>query len=153
MLRTEQIFPISGPAKARKRQQRGGLQRMFAFLATVAIFLNLLVPMTHNAFAKGVGEGAFIEVCTQNGVAKINTAELLGDKSTPLGSSEKAFCDACPDCPLCWYGTAATLKEGGMGYPYFEENKVGTGPVRISANLIAELHWSRPALRAPPAFT
>lgn len=140
-----------GAYRARSRLRRGGLQRLFILLATFATALNLLVPLTHNAFAKSVGEDAFIEVCTQNGIQKINADQFQGEDEAAAKANSEGFCDACPDCPLCWYGTAAALKDGGLGYPYFSENKPDTRRTHVSPVLIPELHWSRPALRAPPA--
>ena len=146
-----QITSRSGGSKASLRRRPQGLRYLFSLLGMLAIFLNLLVPMTHNAFAQGMGDEAFVEVCTQNGIEKINAAELLSPGET-LQKNSEGFCDACPDCPLCWYGTAAALKVYGLGYPYIEDRDPNVIAIQSTPSRMAALHWTRPALRAPPAF-
>ncbi|MBL4906141.1 MAG: DUF2946 domain-containing protein [Sneathiella sp.] len=123
-------------------------EKLFGFLAMLAVALNFLVPVTHGLVSSAQA-GEFLEICTNNGIeiVKVNFASENSDAMDGMDEG----CPACPDCPLCQFGKTEILTF---------LNKENTHPPLIDAlrgsfvfpsqALEEDPPWGRPALRAPP---
>ena len=127
---------------------RGLWRRVFSLLAVVAISLNLLVPMTHSAMAAAGSDIEYVEICSKNGIERVAASELFGEEHQAIEGT--APCDACPDCPLCWFGANAALNI----IPVIElaqKQLIKSGvSSRQDIGLSSPPFWGHPALRGPP---
>lgn len=116
-----------------------------AIAALLAIFLNLLVPITHGLIASAEASEV-LEICTQNGVELVR---VQGDGVN--FTAEGKACPACADCPLCWFG-----KENQAFLLDAVSNPLNLQVLRaepledVAALASSRLMWQRPATRAPP---
>jgi|GEM_PF-4489395 len=81
---------------------RKTLDRLFSFLALIAVLFNFLAPVTHG-FMASAEAGEYVEICTKNGI------ELL-----PINSATNEITDTnlhaeCNTCPLCQIGKGQLL--------------------------------------------
>jgi len=116
-----------------------------AVIAVLAIFLNLLVPITHGLLSSA-DASEVIEICTQNGV------ELVRISGSDVGmTADGEACPACADCPLCWFGKENQVVLLNTIIQLQNLELVQTGPFVNSSILTANnLQWRWPVARAPP---
>ncbi|MBE7636456.1 hypothetical protein GUA87_06330 [Sneathiella sp. P13V-1] len=141
-----------GPHKPLKHtfneSRKGVWGRVFAFLAILAISLNLMVPMTHSAYAAAASGSDFIEVCTKNGIELVSAKEIFGEEQQAAADAEP--CDACPDCPLCWFG--GNVGVNNVAVVALAQKQLISSGISLSEEIgfSSPPFWGYPALRAPP---
>ena len=116
-----------------------------AVIALLAIFLNLLVPITHGLLSSAEASEV-LEICTQNGIELVRVSGA--DKGM---TAEGKACPACADCPLCWFGkeNQAFLPDTITQFSGLE--LIVPEPFENSSQFISnnsQSYW--PASRAPP---
>ncbi|WP_169566072.1 DUF2946 domain-containing protein [Sneathiella limimaris] len=106
-------FPL---LEGRSRSRKERFNRFHSLVAVFAIFLNLLVPVTH-ATASAVAEDGYLEICTSSGVERVSLSEL--GISSPASSHDE-HCDACADCSDCRLSPSLAL----FLFPKEVQNKI-----------------------------
>lgn len=134
------------------RARRAGVtrRRIFAWLAFLAVVLNMLVPVTHGLISSAEA-GEFVEICTRNGVELVKLDLSADGEEDPAKMS--GTCGACADCPVCHFG-AVTYQAIGVGdlapIDYQSAQNIGFWTSSLSN---PDPPWTRPALRAPPLLS
>ncbi len=128
--------------------RKGPWQRVFSLLAVLAISLNLMVPMTHSAMAAAASDTGYIEICSQNGIKLVSSQELFGGETQAV--EDAGPCDACPDCPLCWFGTNASLNN--LSVIALAQKQLISSGISLTEEIgfSSPPFWGHPALRGPP---
>ena len=78
------------------------LDKLFSFLALMAVLFNFLAPVTHG-FMVSAEPGEYVQMCTKNGI------ELRLIPSTQLGIGSATEHAECNTCPLCQIGKTHAL--------------------------------------------
>lgn len=131
------------------RSLRKRSEKLFTFLAVLAVALNFLVPITHS-FISNVEAGELLEICTNQGV-KIVQVDLSSENTEKMHDAMGEDCQACPDCPLCPIGKTSFLAIPSQDYSWLVFEPAVNEAFFASEHLGSdEPLWSRPALRAPP---
>lgn len=130
------------PCPLRKR-----FEKLFAFLAVLAVALNFMVPVTHSLISNAQA-GEYLEVCTNQGIKLIKVDLASEGSESEMGSA----CSACPDCPLCLVSgstSSCALSSDAAAFT-FASIEGETFGLHVPAGREDSL-WCRPAARAPPA--
>lgn len=145
MIETRIKSPGMKRCKRTNMSLRNRLEKLFAFLAIMAVILNFLSPVTHGLISQAEA-GEFLEICTNQGVQIVQIDQKV-DKSGNMDGE----CDACPDCPLCPVAksTFTMLTDQGNLKIFLTDTK--NEPLFLAEkNGRDDPPWIRPALRAPP---
>jgi len=119
-----------------------------AFVALIAILLNLMIPMTHGALAAAATD-EYLEICTQSGIKRVPADQLwTGDE---IAAEDGGDCAACPSCPICWVGKATDvyLAEVSVEAPRLPILNL-TRYFSLQPVLFPERDSFKPEARAPP---
>lgn len=84
------------------KTRRRTLEKLFSFLALVAVLFNFLAPVTHG-FMSSAHAGEFVEICTKNG---IELRPVLFIQSENYSEPQH---EDCITCPLCQIGKGQVL--------------------------------------------
>ncbi|MEP3248130.1 MAG: DUF2946 family protein [Sneathiella sp.] len=125
-------------------------RKIFSWLAFLAVFLNMLVPVTHGLISSAEA-GEFVEICTRNGVELVKLDLSADGEEDPAKMS--GICGACADCPVCHFGAVTYQVMGAGDLAPFDYRSTQNTDFWTSSLSNPDPPWARPALRAPPVLS
>ncbi|MEH6403982.1 MAG: DUF2946 domain-containing protein [Sneathiella sp.] len=128
-----------------RRSSSNPLDKLFSFLALMAVLFNFLAPVTHG-FMASAETGEYVQMCTKNGI------ELRLVPSAQNEDSSATIHADCNTCPLCQIGKTQALSAPKM--QVFESQYSFFAPSGLNfVDEVSYLQFNKYDLapRAPPA--